>query len=48
MSLSEGDEADDLIASLNQQMSQHSQAVTLISTDKGRLLPVAGLGPSDP
>lgn len=33
--LSEGDEADDLIATLNQQMSQHSQAVTLISTDKG-------------
>ncbi|MGL4206229.1 MAG: flap endonuclease Xni [Aeromonadaceae bacterium] len=33
--LSEGDEADDLIATLNQQMHQHRQAVTLISTDKG-------------
>ena len=33
--LTDGDEADDLIATLNQQMSQHRQAVTLISTDKG-------------
>lgn len=33
--LSEGDEADDLIATLNQQLYLHQQQVTLISTDKG-------------
>ena len=33
--LSEGDEADDLIATLNQQLFLHQQQVTLISTDKG-------------
>ncbi len=33
--LPEGDEADDLIATLNQQLFLHQQQVTLISTDKG-------------
>jgi protein Xni len=39
--LTEGDEADDLIATLSQQLTQRQQQVTLISTDKGfcQLLP---------
>lgn len=39
--LTEGDEADDLIATLSQQLTERQQRVTLISTDKGfcQLLP---------
>lgn len=39
--LTAGDEADDLIATLSQQLTQRQQQVTLISTDKGfcQLLP---------
>lgn len=33
--LSEGDEADDLVATLNHKLADHQQEVTLISTDKG-------------
>jgi len=33
--LSEGDEADDLVATLNHKLAGHQQEVTLISTDKG-------------